>query len=57
MPNRRYATVLQRLIIDDAPTEEVAAEMDVTPANLYNIKSRALKAIAKIIIKENKKTK
>ncbi|MBQ5899708.1 MAG: sigma-70 family RNA polymerase sigma factor [Alistipes sp.] len=57
MPNHRYATVLQRLIIDDAPTEEVAAEMDVTPANLYNIKSRALKAIAKIIIKENKKTK
>lgn len=42
MPNRRYAYVLQRLVIDEAPPLDVAAEMGVTVDNLYNIKKRAI---------------
>ena len=42
LPNRRYAYVLQRLVIDEVPPAEVAQEMGVTVDNLYNIKKRAL---------------
>lgn len=43
MPNRRYAYVLQRLVIDEAPSSDVAAEMGITvDNNLYNIKKRAI---------------
>lgn len=42
MSNRRYAYVLQRLVIDEASPQDVAAEMGVTVDNLYNIKKRAI---------------
>lgn len=42
LPNRRYAYVLQRLVIDEAPPLEVAEEMGVSVDNLYNIKKRAI---------------
>lgn len=42
MPNRRYAFVLQRLVIDEANPKTVAEEMGITIDNLYNIKKRAL---------------
>ena len=42
MPNKRYAYVIQRLILDDLEPELLAKEMNITTANLYNIKRRAM---------------
>ena len=42
MKNRRYAYVLRQLIINDVEPEELAKEMNITVANLYNIKRRAM---------------
>lgn len=50
MSNERYATVIRRLIIEDATPEDVAQEMGVTIDNLYNIKKRAIKALTLIAI-------
>lgn len=49
MPNRRYAYVLQRLVIDEVPPQEVAAEMEITIDNLYNIKKRALTQLTQLL--------
>lgn len=49
MPNRRYAYVLQRLVIEEAPPQEVAAEMEITIDNLYNIKKRALTQLTQLL--------
>lgn len=51
MPNRRYAYVLQRLVIDEAPPLDVAAEMGVTVDNLYNIKKRAIAQLTQELTK------
>lgn len=51
MPNRRYAYVLQRLVIDEAPPPDVAAEMGVTVDNLYNIKKRAIAQLTQELTK------
>lgn len=51
MPNRRYAYVLQRLVIDEAPPLDVAAEMSVTVDNLYNIKKRAIAQLTQELTK------
>ena len=42
MPNKRYVYVIQRLILDDLKPEQLAKEMNITTANLYNIKRRAM---------------
>jgi len=49
MPNRRYAQVLQRLVIDEAPPQEVAEEMGITVDNLYNIKKRAITQLTQLL--------
>ena len=51
MPNRRYAETLRRLVLEDAEPEAYAAEIGVTVENLYNIKRRALAALARIALK------
>lgn len=51
MPNRRYAYVLQRLVIDEAPPLDVAVEMGVTVDNLYNIKKRAIAQLTQELTK------
>ena len=50
MSNRRYAEVLQRLVIEDADPEVVAEEMGVNIDNLYNIKKRAIAALMRLAI-------
>ncbi|MBO5832345.1 MAG: sigma-70 family RNA polymerase sigma factor [Alistipes sp.] len=50
MKNERYATVLRRLIMDDAAPEDVAQEMGIKVDNLYNIKKRAIAALMRIAI-------
>lgn len=52
LPNRRYAYVIQRLVIEDAKPQEVANELGVTVDNLYNIKKRAIAAITTIALKK-----
>lgn len=42
MPNKRYVYVIRRLILEDCEPEQLAQEMNITTANLYNIKRRAM---------------
>ena len=42
MPTKRYVYVIRRLILEDCEPEELAREMNITTANLYNIKRRAM---------------
>lgn len=51
MDNRRYADVIRRLVLEDADPARYAAEIGVTVDNLYNIKKRAMAALARIATK------
>ena len=42
MPNKRYVYVIRRLILEDWEPEQLAKNMNITTANLYNIKRRAM---------------
>ena len=42
MPNKRYAYVIRRLLLEGLEPEQLAKEMNITTANLYNIKRRAM---------------
>lgn len=48
MPNKRYASVIQRLMIDGESPEQLAAEMNIETSNLYNIKRRAMAQLTKV---------
>ena len=50
--NKRYAYVIRRIMLEDAPYEMVASELNVMVANLYNIKKRALAELTKIALSE-----
>lgn len=52
MPNRRYAYVLEKWLIEDMPPKKLAAEMGITVANLYNIKKRALEQLKKVALND-----
>ena len=52
MPNRRYAYVVRRLLLDDAEPQKVAAELNIEVFNLYNIKKRAIAALTELALKE-----
>lgn len=54
MKNQRYAKVIRMLMIDDMPPDEVAKELSVTVDNLYNIKRRAMAALADVALKDKK---
>lgn len=55
MNNQRYVMVIRALVLEDREPEQVARFMGITVANLYNIKKRALAALAKVAIKDRKK--
>jgi len=57
MRNRRYAHVLQRLVIEDAEPKMVAKELSVTVENLYNIKKRAITALTQMLLADIKQYK
>ena len=42
MPNKRYVYVIRRLLLEDWEPEQLARDMNITTANLYNIKRRAV---------------
>jgi hypothetical protein len=52
MKNKRYAYVLQQLIMNDLDPEELAAAMNITTANLYNIKRRAMAEFTEVARKD-----
>ena len=53
MTNRRFAYVLKRLIVEQEDPKIVAEELNVTMANLYNIKKRAIASLTTILLNEN----
>ena len=52
MPNQRYAMVLRRLPFDGYSSEELAQELDVNIANLYNIKRRAMAQLTDVAMQD-----
>lgn len=52
MPNKRYVYVIRRLIIEDWEPEQLANEMNITTANLYNIKRRAMAQLTQVAIND-----
>lgn len=54
MPNKRYVYVIQRLILDDLKPEQLAKEMNITTANLYNIKRRAMGQLIHAVLNDIK---
>ena len=54
MRNLRYAKVIRMLMIDDVTPDEVAKELSVTVDNLYNIKRRAMAALADVALKDKR---
>ena len=54
MPNKRYVYVIRRLIIDDCEYEDLAKEMNITTANLYNIRRRAMAQLTQTALNDIK---
>ena len=52
MPTKRYVYVIRRLIVEDCEPEELAREMNISTANLYNIKRRSMAQLTRIAIKD-----
>jgi len=54
MPTQRYAQVIRRLILEDCEPEALAQEMNITTANLYNIKRRSMAQLIRIALNDIK---
>lgn len=52
MPNRRYAMVIRKLMIEEYYPEELATEMHITTDNLYNIKRRAMMQLMQVALND-----
>lgn len=52
MPNKRYAYVIRKLIIEEYTSEELSAEMHITTDNLYNIKRRAMMQLMQVALND-----
>ena len=54
MPNKRYAYVIRRLILEDWEPDELAKDMNISTANLYNIKRRAMAQLTRAALNDVK---
>ena len=54
MPTKRYVHVIRRLILEDCEPEVLAQEMNITTANLYNIKRRSIAQLIRIALNDIK---
>ena len=54
MLTKRYVYVIRRLIIEDIEPEKLAEEMNITTANLYNIKRRAMAQLTRTALNDIK---
>lgn len=52
MPTKRYMFVIRRLILEDCEPELLAQEMNITTANLYNIKRRAMAQLTRVALND-----
>lgn len=52
MPNKRYAVVIQKLLIEEYSPDELAAELHITTDNLYNIKRRAMLQLTQVALRD-----
>ena len=52
MPNQRYADVLRQLLLMEVPADKLAAQMDITVDNLYNIKRRAMMQLMQVAVRD-----
>jgi len=55
MPNQRYANVVRKLTLEGYENEELAQEMNVRLANLYNIKRRAMAQLSQVALADRKR--
>ena len=55
MDNKRYVNVIQKLVLEGVQPELLAKSMNITPANLYNIKKRAMASLTHVALKDIKK--
>ena len=55
MLNKRYVHVIRRLVLEDCEPEQLAQEMNITIANLYNIKRRAMLQLTRAALNDIKK--
>lgn len=54
MPSKRYVYVIRRLLLEDYEYEELAKEMNITTANLYNIRRRAMAQLTRVALNDIK---
>ena len=54
MPTKRYVHVIRRLILEDCEPDKLAQEMNITTANLYNIKRRSMAQLTRIALNDIK---
>jgi RNA polymerase sigma factor (sigma-70 family) len=54
MPTPRYAFVIRKILIEDMEPAQLAKEMNVTAANLYNIKWRAMSQLTRVALNDIK---
>lgn len=54
MPTKRYVQVIRRLILEDCEPDTLAREMNITTANLYNIKRRSMAQLTRIALNDIK---
>lgn len=54
MPNKRYVHVIRCLILEDWEPEQLAHDMNITTANLYNIKRRAMAQLTRVALNDIK---
>ena len=52
MPNERYVYVIRRLVLEEQEPEQLAKELGVTTANLYNIKRRAVVQLTQVALND-----
>ena len=54
MPNQRYAYVIRKLVVEDMEPDQLAKEMNIMTANLYNIKKRAMEQLTRVALNDSK---
>ena len=52
MPSKRYVYVIRRLILEDWGYEDLAKDMNITIANLYNIRRRAMAQLTRVALND-----
>ena len=52
MSNKRYVHVIRCLILEDWEPDQLAHEMNITTANLYNIKRRAMAQLTRVALND-----